>query len=457
MRFGSLKRHWERFGRTDPLWAVLTDPSKRRQGWDVDEFFETGRAEIDAVLARVAGLGLTVTRRRALDFGCGVGRLTQALARHFDRADGVDVSPSMLELARRYNRYPDRCVYHENGRPNLALFEDGAFSFAYSVLVLQHMEPRYSTGYIGELLRVLSPGGVLVFQVPSRSMSQVPSRSMPAAAAGVVSTGGERTQATGPLPHRAFKAALAVEPTALTLEAGSVLHLLVTVVNASPQMWPAAPNDAGRYGISVGDHWLDADGRMVERDEVRRELPHDVAPGSRVEVMLPVTVPELNGDYLLELDLVQEHVQWFADAGSPTVRIPCTVFGSEKGTLARSALPAGPIETADLPPFRQKYPVAYRLLRATRLRDLYWAWRRGVDRVKTRRDRVLAVIKPVAVNWWKRRRQRFTGPVMEMHPIAQDEVRRLIASGGGRLVWTEVELVPGFESCRYWVSKDVTH
>ena len=448
MRFGSLKRHWERFGQTDPLWAVLTDPSKRRQGWDIEEFFATGRAEIDSVLAKVAELGLSVPRRRALDFGCGVGRLTQAMARHFDRADGVDVSPSMLELARQHNRHQERCVYHENGRPNLALFEDGAFSFAYSVLVLQHMEPRYSTGYIRELLRVLSPGGVLVFQVPSREIPLVGDGSPPAL--------GGRSQATAPLPDRAFKAALSVEPTSLTLEAGSELRLTVSVANASPCLWPAAPNDAGRYGISVGNHWLDADGRMVERDDVRRELPHDLPPGGRADVMIPVTAPALDGEYVLEVDLVQEHVRWFADTGSPTVRVPCTVFGSEKGAYVRSAAGPDAIGSAESPPFRERHPVAYRVLRATRVRDVYWSWRRGVDRVKTRRDRVLSVVKPVLVNWWKRRRQRFTGPVMEMHPVAQEEVARLIASGGGRLVWTEVELVPGFESCRYWVVKGET-
>ena len=448
MRFGSLKRHWERFGQTDPLWAVLTDPSKRGQGWNIDEFFATGRAEIDAVLRKVARLGLPLPRRRALDFGCGVGRLTQALARHFDRADGVDVSPSMLKLARQYNQHQDRCVYHENGKPDLALFDDGAFSFAYSVLVLQHMEPRYSTGYIRELLRVLSPGGVLVFQVPSRSMPLAVTGEAPETGAG------RRSHPTGPLPDRAFKAALSVERQSLTLEAGSELRLAVTVVNRSPCLWPAAPNDSGRFGISVGNHWLDSDGRMVERDDVRRELPHDLAPGERVEVELPVTAPAFDGEYMLEVDLVQEYVQWFAAAGSPTVRIPCSVFGSKKGALARPASTVDPAGASGQPAFRERHPEVYRMLRATRIRDVYWAWRRAVDRVKTRRDRVLSVVKPVVVNWWKRRRQRFSGPVMEMHPVPQEDVKRLIASGGGRLVWTEVELVPGFESCRYWVAKD---
>ena len=42
MNFDLLKRNWEAFGRDDPLWAVLTEPSRKGGGWDPDEFFATG-------------------------------------------------------------------------------------------------------------------------------------------------------------------------------------------------------------------------------------------------------------------------------------------------------------------------------------------------------------------------------------------------------------------------------
>ena len=44
--------------------------------------------------------GSPAARRSALDFGCGIGRLSQALAEHFDQVYGVDISPKMIELAR---------------------------------------------------------------------------------------------------------------------------------------------------------------------------------------------------------------------------------------------------------------------------------------------------------------------------------------------------------------------
>ena len=127
MDFADLQRHWDAFGRIDPLWAILTDPNRRGNRWDKVEFFATGREEIAAHLAHAASLGVPGRRRRALDFGCGAGRLTQALAAHFDEAIGVDVAPSMIDLARRHNAHGDRCSYLVNEQPDLSRFPDATF------------------------------------------------------------------------------------------------------------------------------------------------------------------------------------------------------------------------------------------------------------------------------------------------------------------------------------------
>jgi len=95
-----------------------------------------------------------------------VGRLSQALAEHFREVHGVDIAPSMLDLARDLNRHGDRCRYHLNQAKDLTLFGDGEFDFAYSNITLQHMPSRLAAIYIRELCRVLSPEGVLIFQLP---------------------------------------------------------------------------------------------------------------------------------------------------------------------------------------------------------------------------------------------------------------------------------------------------
>lgn len=453
MRFRSLRRHWEGLGRRDPLWAVLTDPGKRGGGWDPDEFFRTGDDEIRQVLDRAAALGVSVSRRRALDFGCGVGRLTQALAARFERADGVDISASMLRQAARYNRHPDTCTYHLNPSPDLARFGDSSFTFVYSVLVLQHMEPRYSRSYVRELVRVLAPGGLLVFQVPSRPRASEVGPERPRVVAAPLA--GSQSHVRGPLPPDAFRARITADPPARPLVAAEPARLEVTVENASPHVWPALPDGRGRYGINLANHWLDEGGRLLERDDARGALPYDVAPGKRVTVTFEVMAPRYNGAYWLELDLVQEGVSWFAEQGSPVCRVRCLVGG---GLAAPAALsPAAPAGDTGRP-FRDRHPRVYRVARATRLRDLYWAWRRGLDDVRARRDRVLRVLKPPVVNAWRRLRKRWrTGPFapyMEMYCLSRDEVVALVAAGGGRVVDVEERADPHFEDVRYWVVKE---
>ncbi|NOX63250.1 MAG: class I SAM-dependent methyltransferase [Chloroflexi bacterium] len=169
MDLKELQENWNKFGLTDPFWSVLAWPDKAENRWQIDEFFETGRREIDDVLAYVNAQGLSVGRERALDFGCGVGRLSQALARHFQRVDGVDISPAMLTLAQTYNQFPDRVHYHQNEVDDLSLFPDAVFDFIYSNITLQHMQPRYARAYMAEFLRVLGPNGALVFQIPAQA------------------------------------------------------------------------------------------------------------------------------------------------------------------------------------------------------------------------------------------------------------------------------------------------
>lgn len=448
MRLGALKWHWERLGKRDPYWAVLTHPDTRGGGWDLEQFFRSGVDEIAAVLQQAEHLGLTVPLTRALDFGCGVGRLTQAMAGHFGRCDGVDISASMLQVARRHDRHPDRCAYHVNTASDLSLFADASFTFVYSTLVLQHMEPRYAKGYVRELLRVLAPGGLLVFQVPSHRLGVEPS------------IGAASTRIEGPLPAAAFKARLSAESSSLSLRADELWPLAMTVENCSSQAWSALPDAWGRHRISVANHWLDEDGEQLERDDGRSPLPHDVGPGAQVDLAIGVTAPRHAGTYLLELDLVQEGICWFAQKGSEVLRIPCRVTGGLAGPPPRRARREIAPVPAPATPFRTRHPRLFFLLRVTRLRDIYWAWRHAVDHVKARRDRVIITLKerlfelviaPI-INWWRRKP---FAPRMEMHCVPRAEVLEILAAGGGRVANIDEDLRPGgYQSCRYWVCKD---
>jgi SAM-dependent methyltransferase len=168
MDLKDLQRNWNRLAKQDALWAVISWPDKKGGKWVPEEFFQMGKDDISSLFDHLKKLGVAIPRWHALDFGCGVGRLTQALAPHFDKAAGVDIAPSMIKLAQQYNRFGDRCRYYLNERDDLALFKDNSFDLVISLIVLQHMRPEYIRRYLAEFLRVLTPGGVLYFQLPSR-------------------------------------------------------------------------------------------------------------------------------------------------------------------------------------------------------------------------------------------------------------------------------------------------
>jgi len=108
-----------------------------------------------------------------LDFGCGAGRASQALAMHASAVVGVDVSAPMLETARRLDRSAGRCTFVLNDREDLSRFDDGSFDLVYCSLVLQHLPPELARGYLAELTRVPRPGGAMAIHVatkPTRSI-----------------------------------------------------------------------------------------------------------------------------------------------------------------------------------------------------------------------------------------------------------------------------------------------
>lgn len=171
MTLESVEKDWEKFAKTDPLWSIITFKDKRGNRWQIDDFFATGEKHLNQILEFVEKSHASFKFGKALDFGCGVGRVTQALAARFTEVNGVDISPTMIELTRKYNRYGEKCVYWVNALDNLRIFADDSFDFVHSVIVLQHMKPLYAKRYLLEFLRVTSPSGLIVFQLPSEMLN----------------------------------------------------------------------------------------------------------------------------------------------------------------------------------------------------------------------------------------------------------------------------------------------
>jgi SAM-dependent methyltransferase len=163
-------REWDDLAERDAYWAVM---SVGRPGtWNEAEFFASGEQEVAALFAGLDGEGLLPsTRRAALDFGCGVGRLTRALASRFETVVGVDISAEMIARAQELN---GGCRFVHNTRPDLTVLGDDEFDFVLSLIALQHVSSEDAVrSYIAEVARRAAPGWILVFQLPTAVSARV--------------------------------------------------------------------------------------------------------------------------------------------------------------------------------------------------------------------------------------------------------------------------------------------
>ncbi len=163
-------RDWRRISRKRPYWAVVSADRfwKRELGkQDARVFFDSGNDYLTNVLHLTrALLDPKFEIKRALDFGCGVGRLAIAIAKETKgEVVGVDISPDMLRL----------CAEHakEAGVANLTLVESddelsavkGTFNFINTYIVLQHIPPQRGIALIQKLLARAENNGVVVLQL----------------------------------------------------------------------------------------------------------------------------------------------------------------------------------------------------------------------------------------------------------------------------------------------------
>lgn len=121
----------------------------------------------------------------------------------------------------------------------------------------------------------------------------------------------------------AYRAAIAA-PHGLTARGGEQVHISVRVSNAGGEIWPCSESS----GITLGNHWLDESGEVIQWLDGSVTLDRDLIPGAVIELSLPVTLPKEPGLYLLEFDLVEEGIVWFKEKGSKTALTTVRVSGA---------------------------------------------------------------------------------------------------------------------------------
>ncbi len=160
-----MRRDWDRRARLNAMHFVNTGQAD----WDKDSFFKTGEENVrDQILSDLECVcqGRDPRSMRVLEIGCGVGRMTRALASHFGEVHGVDVSEEMVRLAKEHLSSTPNAHVHLNSGTDLRVLDPLRFDFAFSFIVFQHIPSRaVIDGYIGEVGRVLRPGSMFKFQV----------------------------------------------------------------------------------------------------------------------------------------------------------------------------------------------------------------------------------------------------------------------------------------------------
>lgn len=116
---------------------------------------------IDAAAGGLAG-------KRALDVGCGVGLLSEALAARGARVLGIDLAEEVLKAAQRHAEVSGLDIeYQAVAAEALAAEQPGAFDLVTCLEMLEHVPDPASI--VAACARLVRPGGTVVFSTINRN------------------------------------------------------------------------------------------------------------------------------------------------------------------------------------------------------------------------------------------------------------------------------------------------
>jgi SAM-dependent methyltransferase len=157
-------RAWERMGAVEPYYGVKPERGYLRNNLDATaraEFFRTGEDQLEEALRIVRErFDVNFNPTRALDYGCGVGRVLIPLARRARQVVGCDVSSSMLDESRancERSGVSNVCFVRADDRLSAV---SGSFDFIFSDAVFQHIHPQRVDQIFSALLDRLDAGGI---------------------------------------------------------------------------------------------------------------------------------------------------------------------------------------------------------------------------------------------------------------------------------------------------------
>lgn len=161
---------WDAAGKKDATYYISAGTRLTKE-----EYFAIGAKEAEEFTTSFfRQVDFNPSGKRMLEIGCGIGGATRAFAAMFAEAYGVDFSTEMIQRAKQFNRDKPNLFFMTNNGVDLSIFEDNFFDFCFSVACFKHSaDLRIIESNIGEIGRVLRPGGLFKFHVDGRKWSPV--------------------------------------------------------------------------------------------------------------------------------------------------------------------------------------------------------------------------------------------------------------------------------------------
>jgi 2-polyprenyl-3-methyl-5-hydroxy-6-metoxy-1,4-benzoquinol methylase len=169
--FARIQAEWKMLGESEPHWSVVTDDRYKSTtlASNVDDFYATGSHDYEKLTAWLGRHNIDIhSFKRCFELGCGVGRVTEHLAKQFPEVIGADISPAHIEIA--------KSRLTATGRPNCSfvalrsitdLQQIRDYDFFYSFIVFQHNPPPVQAWMLKTILSNMNSGGVAFFQIPT--------------------------------------------------------------------------------------------------------------------------------------------------------------------------------------------------------------------------------------------------------------------------------------------------
>ena len=161
-----MRRDWEARARKNAFHYIAS----WKENWDVESFLASGEEDYQQMVAPVLERCHIAPSGSMLELGCGAGRMTGSFARRWQRGYAFDISREMLDKAQVIHKDARNIVWQLSNGTDLAPAETGSIDFVFSYIVLQHLpDESLIARYVAEMLRVLRPGGVALFQYDGAS------------------------------------------------------------------------------------------------------------------------------------------------------------------------------------------------------------------------------------------------------------------------------------------------